>query len=271
MKRILICLLALSLLCGAALAEYRVVANCQEWVSLREAPNTASARLKKVPLGATVDALEDVGDFALCEYDGATGYILNEYLEPEEIGGAVSGETLLDWNGARVFAEREYSGDDEVLTVTCEIDGEPAWTCTRSAVATELDTVNAFLGGTADAPRVMVYAAQQGLSCLDPMTGEELWTLTDGEVHLGASQSVAVDDDGTMYIGGYYGPDPVAVTTQGAVLWQADAGSDDTYWLYELQIRDDVLAAHYDQLIEGDAGWVYYDLATGEKLGIERE
>ena len=270
MKRILICLLALALLCAPALAEYRIVVNCQEWVSLREAPDTASARLRKVPLGAYVDALEDVGDFALCEYDGATGYILNEYLEPEEIGGAVSSETLLEWNGARVTAEMEYSGDDEVMTVSGEIDGETAWTRTLRSAATELETVNAFVGGTAEEPRVMVYAAEAGLSCLDPMTGEELWTLNDDEVHLGASQSVAVDDAGTMYIGGYYGPDPVAVTPEGAVLWQASAGSDDIFWLYELQIRDDVLAAHYDQL-EGESGWVYYDLATGETLGMERE
>ena len=32
------------------------VVNCQEWVSLREAPDTSAQRLTTVPLGATVKA-----------------------------------------------------------------------------------------------------------------------------------------------------------------------------------------------------------------------
>lgn len=57
------------------------VTNCTEYVSLREAASTASARLKKVPLGATVTACIDYGEFICCSYGGETGYILAKYLK----------------------------------------------------------------------------------------------------------------------------------------------------------------------------------------------
>lgn len=57
------------------------VTDCLEYVSLREIPDKSSARLKKVPLGATVTACVDMGDFICCTYDGKTGYILSRYLK----------------------------------------------------------------------------------------------------------------------------------------------------------------------------------------------
>ncbi len=63
------------------------VANCKDWVSLREKRSKSSARLAKVPLGAAVLAYPEIGDengFILCVYQDEYGYILSEYLEPIE-------------------------------------------------------------------------------------------------------------------------------------------------------------------------------------------
>ena len=56
------------------------VANCEEWISLREYASTSSTRLDKIPLGTFLDAYQIDDRFARVEYNGMTGYVLLEYL-----------------------------------------------------------------------------------------------------------------------------------------------------------------------------------------------
>ena len=83
----LLCLLSL---CACAEEEWQeaTVVNCQEWVSLREAPGTSAERLTTVPLGATVKARRYDEEFAECEYQDMHGYILIDYLDLPQQGGA---------------------------------------------------------------------------------------------------------------------------------------------------------------------------------------
>ena len=269
-RRLLACLLAigLALAAMAALAEdvlyigEMTVVNCEEWVSLREAPSTSARRLKKVPLGATViDAAweEGQGDFMYCCYDGVYGYILSAYLTATTTGvyGAVLDQTIGD---LRVVAERSGLGEGEYLLVTCEdADGGVRWSYeTSTDYTTELTLTDAFIGGWAQDPLVMVYSAQKGLVALDAFSGEVRWSLP-AETGLGASISHAVRGDGTRYIGGYYGPDPVAIDGRGNVLWKSDSGG--WVWLYEIALDGDGIAAHYDMMDDTyGSGWVYFDL-----------
>ena len=106
----------------------------------------------------------------------------------------------------------------------------------------------------------------EGLTALDADNGDVRWVLPESEIHLGAGNSHAVGEDGTAYIGGYYGPDPVAVDANGNVLWQSN--SDGCYWLYEIQLVNDELHGLYDAM--GDdhdgPGEVVFDL-NGALLG----
>ena len=89
--------------------------------------------------------------------------------------------------------------------------------------------------------------------------GETLWQLED--VALGASNSWATSSDGTIYIGGYYGPDPVAIDYLGHVIWQAE--SSDSYWLYHMEFTESEgkLTCWYDVMDGGErSGRVVYDL-----------
>ncbi len=61
------------------------VVNCNEWVSLREYPRTNAKRLVKVSLGAIVhDCYAYSDEWYYAEFDGYSGYILAEYLEPSD-------------------------------------------------------------------------------------------------------------------------------------------------------------------------------------------
>ena len=62
----------------------------------------------------------------------------------------------------------------------------------------------------------------------------------------------AVGEDGTVYVGGYYGPDPVAISASGELLWEADSGRD-TFWLYDMEITDEGVVCTYDA-IDGAPG-----------------
>ena len=293
MKHLLACLMALALLLSCvALAEASgkdmVVVNCEEWVSLRAEPSTSARRLAKVPLDQIVThCAPSSNGFTYCEYQGQGGYILTEYLEalPGNVEDAFddsgdgddedyNSEIALDQDvgGAHILAVRQYGESEETMTVTATdaATGEQLWTRTVRSGATELTNTTAFPGGTADAP-LLIMCSSQGIAAADPRSGEVRWSLSPDQTGLSGGWCHLVAADGTMYLGGYYGPDPVAIDAQGGVLWRADAQDDDTFWLYEMEIRDNVLAAHYDHLIDEDAGWVYYDLATGEKLGMERE
>lgn len=275
MKRIItLTLTLLFLMTAAGLADSMFVVNCDEWVSLRKSPSTSSERLKKVPLDATVTDCEWVdGDFTRCTYEGVTGYILDKYLEPIETGEA---ETVLDEvmlrGGVDVLAYRQY-GEGETLTVTASASNGPElWTVTTGTdYITELTATDAFIGGAADDPRVMLYNASEGLSCLELDTGRVIWQLPEAEIHLGASLSHAVDGDGTMYICGYYGPDPVCVDVDGHVIWQSSAGSDDIYWPYEITIEDNGIVTRY-AMMDSDTeteGRITYDKADGHIVDIQ--
>ena len=58
-----------------------VIVNCLSYASLRQLPDTRSARIARVPKGATVYNAYIVDDrFAYCEYGGYAGYILIDNL-----------------------------------------------------------------------------------------------------------------------------------------------------------------------------------------------
>ena len=269
MKRMLLVLLVIALCipCGALAEGMLRIVNCQDWVSLRSAPSTQAERLAQVPLGALVTGeYEMYAEFSHCSYNGVSGYILNEYLEAPALAAQV--------NGCTVLAERSYAGSGEVMELAClDANGSELWKRVfQSPYSTELDCTDAFMAGTAAEPMVLVHVSGVGLTALDLYTGQEKWTLGEDVVSLGGSLSCAVAEDGTVYLGGYYGPDPVAISVEGEVLWQSssvygegDGYPLDFYWLYELELGPDGLTATYDMSADERGGQVLFSL-DGEML-----
>ena len=65
------------------------VVNCNEWVSLRSAPDSDSDRVAEVPLWADVEAYYWNSEWYECQYNGVWGYIRSDYLTdwPEKYDG----------------------------------------------------------------------------------------------------------------------------------------------------------------------------------------
>jgi len=253
MKKLLsVVLCALIMLCSFALADETYVGdmqvvNCKEWVSLREEATTESKRLNKVPLGSVVSDCVSYDDgWVYGSYFGQYGYISADYLEPYEVNDT-EGMLYFEKDGFIVIGKHDYQGEGEVYTIEAfDASGKTAWTYEAvCSYTTELQLTDAFIAGTEEKPLVMAYSSETGLTALDFFTGETVWNIPDEKQSLGGSICYAVDENGTMYIGGYYGPDPVAIAMDGEILWHADFNGA-YYWLYEIKIEGENLILSYD-------------------------
>lgn len=66
---------------SAPLPVARHVVNCSESITLRTSPDVNAAEICQIPLGATVQTIDDSGnEFLTVMYQGFTGYCLREYL-----------------------------------------------------------------------------------------------------------------------------------------------------------------------------------------------
>ena len=70
-----------------------VVVNCNDWITLRYAPDTNSPSLARIPLGTIVTVFDvpsdSMGGFSPVTYNGLNGYCLDQYLKYHSGGGAI--------------------------------------------------------------------------------------------------------------------------------------------------------------------------------------
>ena len=190
---------------------------------------------------------------------------VSEYIDDAVILDQVVGEV-------RVIGRQIYQQDCEYLmAVGLDASGNELWkTETTTDNITELMQTDVFIGGTAEKPLVMMYNACRGLSAINPATGKVEWTIYKRDLDLGGSISHVVDAKGVCYIGGYYGPDPVAINNEGKVLWQASSGSVEATWLYRMDLSDEGIACAYGKVAGDNYGTIIYDF-DGNVVSIVNE
>ena len=217
---------------------------------------------------------KQVHNFIRCEYDGKEGYILKQYLEPapefepvetraenremtwDEVVG--NGELVLEWQelNISVLGAYEIVEEDgqpwEMLRIGCFIDEgdgpEPFWGYIESVQKTGEDVnLKAFMGGTEDEPQVMVYDKQYGLTMLDLMDGTEGWVLQTTTCPLGdAAVHTVGENTGILYIAGSDGPDPIAISSDGNVLWQAQIDDPEVYGPKDIKLDTYRIIVEYE-------------------------
>jgi len=259
------------------------VIKCKDYVSLREMPDKTSKVLAKVPLGSIVlycsknirkyahgAYKKQYEKFIRCEYEGQEGYILKQYLElaPEfepaetkqyndtmssgEIIG--NGEVVLDWREFNVSVLGAYEmvpdGDAawEYIRVGCFIDDEPIWGYTEAVKQTgQYVSLKAFMGGTEDEPQVYVYDEAYGLIMLDLMDGYESWTILRNNCFLGDAAVCKVGSlTGILYVTGSDGPDPIAISAEGNILWRSEIDDPEVYGPTEIRLNPNDIQVFYE-------------------------
>ena len=184
-----------------------------------------------------------------------------------------SDEVILDADAANVHivARRIIQGDREYLAVAAlDGAGNQLWMKeTATSGVTELKLTDAFLGGIAARPLVLMYNAEQGLYAIDGISGAARWLISKDALSLGGSICHAVvPGNGIAFIGGYYGPDPVAIDANGNVLWQASSGAEAT-WLASIELTSDGLLCAYGNVDgQGNPGSIVYDYSGNVKADV---
>jgi hypothetical protein len=206
------------------------------------------------------NVLEDVENAPVSSYADVSEYVDDNTFFDQVIGDV------------RVIFRQIYQQNCEYLmAVGLDAAGNEVWKKeTTTDSITELMQTDVFIGGTADAPLVMMYNASKGLTAVDPATGEVKWEIFKKDLNLGGSISHVLDGNGVTYIGGYYGPDPVAIDPQGNVLWKASSGSAEATWLYRMELSDEGIACAYGKMAGEDYGTIIYDF-NGNVVSIVKE
>lgn len=271
------------------------VAWVQEWVSLRAEPHKTSERLAKIPLGEVVYNCMDIKNdkFYQCEYKGQTGYVLKKYLrraydaEPpassavtkkmtmEEVIG--SGEVVLEWQefNMSVVAAHEIVKEKgkkwEVLRIGAFLDGTPLWGHEERVVqSSKYDLLKVFIGGVEDDYQVMLFDGGYGLSMLDLLNGREKWCVTVMNCPMGNGAVYTVDEYGTTYIAGTDGPDPVAISINGNVMWQSNVNNPGVFNPFEITVEGNTIQVKYESGIADGYKLVTMD-RNGEVLSIRNQ
>ncbi len=272
------------------------VCFCKEFISLREEPRKTSERLAEIPLGAIVYKcvnFDKEGLFYKCEYEGQEGYVLKKYVRPapeyeppdsmaltrkmtmEEVIG--NGEVVLDWKDynmsvvAAYETIREKGKKWEVLRIGCFVNDSPLWGHEERVMMTgQYSMLKVFIGGVEDDWQVMLFDGGWGLSLFDLLSGKERWCLNVSDCWMGNGAAIAVDKNGTTYIAGTDGPDPVAVSMDGQVLWQSEISNEDVFGPYEMTVQKDTIQVKYKSGLKDGYKLVTLD-NTGELISIRNQ
>lgn len=182
-------------------------------------------------------------------------------LSQDEI--ASKGESILEWKAFNVAVaaslEDKVENNEkwECLRVGCFIDGEPEWGyMTGMKKNGQEDTLKAFIGGTKDEPCVYIYNERTGLNRIGMINGSVDWTVTRDQVYLGdLAAYVSGDNTGILYAAGSYGPDPVAISNEGYILWRSDIGLEDET-IQSIELADNWVEVRYES---GSMEYVEYN------------
>lgn len=237
------------------------VVNCRESISLRRSPSVKAGEICQIPLGAIVSYVDSAADgFYEITYLGKSGYALASYLEfyssPENSSAEVT-----DTDVVRVSYEHFIQDGRECADIAgLNAQNQKVWEykARSSHGMTELDAIQEI--------RIVddvYYFNEDGtIVALEMSSGRVLWKNGDFR---GASISYAVDEQGTLYLCGYYGPDLCAIDRKGNTLIYVSSFSPNLQWPYKVQYEN---GAVYITCMAFDAQGdrevvVRYDLATG--------
>lgn len=138
--------------------------------------------------------------------------------------------------------------------------GEILWDYTTDQYEVAQMSVTSEIGRTSD----RYYFCENGtVVALNPNTGEVLWKNADFNGAPAQPQSCLIDEDGTVYLCGYLGPDFYAVDADGNSLFKADTFSEDYWWPYALEKQGDKIAVTFEMGPDGS------DTESGYKLYVD--
>jgi len=101
------------------------------------------------------------------------------------------------------------------------------------------------------------------LLALNASDGSVAWYNTD---YTGTGTSVTFDDEGNIYLAGYFGPDCIKIDKNGKTVWWIPSVDPDLYWAYELCLENNTVKITFEMNENGEEETVVLSTETGEVL-----
>ena len=175
------------------------------------------------------------------EYDEASGYMVirdadaragagvTVYVHPD-VAVETDSQKTAEKKAVQISSERIDVDETHykiVFTAATE-NGETLWEyVSEENISAELDSVG-FLDITED----KVYIYDNGaVIALSAFNGEEIWRNTE---FTGGNAACITDEEGNLYICGYYGPDIMKIDPLGKTVYRIQTLDDQFYWPYQL-------------------------------------
>lgn len=237
----------------------KYVINCKKSITLREAPSTSAAQLDEILWGEPVSFIkDDVNGFSKVAYLGKTGYVLAAYLGDR---APSADERPTSGNMEAVRVQFDYfieNGRECADVIGLDRQNQQVWKyeARSSHAMTELEAVQE-IGTVGDS----YYLNEDGIIvALAVKDGQVRWKNADFG---GASVSFDIDEQGTLYLCGYYGPDLCVIDRLGNTIARIESFSPELQWPYE--VRCEGTAVYVTCTLGGmDEVIVRYDRSTGE-------
>lgn len=156
-----------------------------------------------------------------------------------------------------VTFEHVFKDGMESCVITCvDAAGDELWTVKPKAVEmTELDQF-VEIGVYND---LYYYVDAAHVTALDLATGTQKWQVTYYNI-CPCEEAFDFDEEGNLFIAGYYGPDFVGISKYGEVLCAYETFSDDFWWPTVVTVADTKATIQFDGSFDDNGGEVVVDL-----------
>ncbi len=108
-----------------------------------------------------------------------------------------------------------------------------------------------------------IFDYSQRLRALSAVDGTVMWDNTD---YSGTGSSYVFDDEGNIYLTGYFGPDCMKIDCTGKTVWMQNSIDPDLYWAYDITLENDVITVCFEMNENGEEDAVRLSV-NGEILG----
>lgn len=188
--------------------------------------------------------------------DGPTAIIVGSAEEPEQLPARI---------------EHEYSNNhDEYMTHYMTLkaydeNGALMWEyVTPDSILAQCETLE-YLGmenGLVYINENGIYEESMGddlsqlygrLRTLNAADGTVVWDNTE---YGGSCSDCVFDEEGNIYLTGYFGPDCMKVDCVGKTVWIRNGVDPSLYWSYNISLENDVVTISYEASDNGDGGTV---------------
>lgn len=230
-------------------------------VNFRWGPGVEYGRIQEsmIPNGTLLAvskeaAAQNGNNWGLVEYNGQQGWIALTQVRAVENKDAEAEKEI-------VFERFMQNGMEYAVVTRREKENKVLWSYTTDSYEIAQCSRVSKIGQK----NGYFYIVEDGaVTALDELTGEIAWK-NEEFAGAGTENAQIFDENGTLYISGYMGPDLFIVDKEGKTQYRKDS-FEQGYWPFEMELNDEnILRIHFENDMSGHNTYPWMEIQL-EKL-----